>query len=688
MSKFLKLTRVLLKNSSSSFKTGYGSKKSIGLLLILLICFLPLISLITGSIAMSYDAVKALHLETLLLSSSFTAACAAMIFFGIFYVLSIFYFSEDIDILLPLPLKPYEILGAKLVIVTIFQYLLEVIFVLPIFIAFGIKAGSILFYINAIILYLTLPVIPTIICAIFSIILMSFTKLIKNKDRFKFISGFIGILFAVLINIFMQKIGGKNSQIANTLKNNKGTMNTVSNVLPTSKFAAYSLNGTNLANAEINLLLFLLITILFVAVFLIAAQTLYFKGAVGISQSSSKGKKLTNEQFNKASNRSSVISSYTLKELRLLIRTPSYFLNCILFSVFFPPIILVIMLHGSDKIVTAVPMNNGMFLVIASGIIAVISSMNMITPTAISREGKNFFIMNYLPVSYEKQIISKVLSGIIVSAVSAIIFSAAGIALLKIPLINAVLVLIIAGLGIGAYSFLGIILDLKFPKLEWETETEAVKRNFNGVIMIFGSMIFTAMLSIITAVLQLNLIITFILLFIIYGTALLVSFKFSLTAGAEALGGESYSAYTLRNKKNTPQKKIKTIASALIVIFIAVPSIGALIYESTASTSINLTNTECSIKAGLEKETINTSEITDVYMKDTIPCYSKVNGYNGGGKSRGKFAVDGLGTGYLFLENASGPYLYIISGKNFTIINNKDASETKKLYSEFMKYKK
>lgn len=688
MSKFFKLTKVLLKNSSSIKAGGSGNKKSLAMFLVLLLCFLPIISMITGSLYMSYDILKRLNLETLLLSSSFTSASAAMIIFGIFYVMSIFYFSDDVSILLPLPLKPYEILGAKLIIVLLFQYMLEVIFVLPIFIVFGIKAGSAIFYINAVILYLTIPIIPTIICAIISIIIMSFTKLVKNKDAFKMLSGLVGIIFAILINVFMNKMGGESSKIAETLKNNKSTMTTVSNILPTSKLAAYSLSNTNVANAEINLLLFLFISIAFVIIFLIVAKALYFKGAVGISQSSSKGKKLTDKQFNEASSKTSVIYSYVIKELKLLIRTPAYFLNCILFSVFFPPIILVIMFHGSDKIFSALPYNSGLFLAAGSGIIAVLSSMNMITSTSISREGKNFYVMNYIPVPYEKQIISKVLSGIIVSTISAAIFSVIGIILLKIPPITAILILIIAALGLSAYSFLGIVLDLKFPKLDWDNETAAVKQNFNPIIMIFGTIIFTAIISIIIGLLQLNLLVTFIILLLIYGTILIVNCKLSLAIGAKILGGESYSAFTVRSKKKSPQSKIKIIAITLIVLFILVPTVGALIYESTSKTSVNISSSELKIKAGMESSSIDTTKITDVYLKDTIPQFSKLNGYNGGSISRGKFSVDGLGYGHLFLETNNGPYLYIISGKDFTIINYKDSTETQKLYSELVKYKK
>ena len=226
--------------------------------------------------------------------------------------MSIFYFSEDIDILLPLPLKPYEILGAKLVIILIFEYFLEIILILPIFIAFGFKAGNILFYVYSVILFLTLPIISLIFCSLISIFIMSFTNVVKNKDRFKLLSGFIGIAFVVLINIFMRKVGGGSSQLTNILKNNSNAMNTATNIFPSSKLAAYSLTSSSPLTASLNLLLFLTINFAVLIIFLIAAQALYFKGAVGISESSSKGKKLSESEFNNASNKTSIIKSYTV----------------------------------------------------------------------------------------------------------------------------------------------------------------------------------------------------------------------------------------------------------------------------------------------------------------------------------------------------------------------------------------
>ena len=249
-----------------------------------------------------------------------------------------------------------------------------------------------------------------------------------------------------------------------------------------------------------------------------------------------------------------------IKELKLLIRTPAYLLNCVLFGVIFPPLIIIIMLFSSNGThsLSALP-QNGVFLAIASGGIAVISSMNMIASTSISREGKNFFVMNYIPIPYEDQIISKVLSSIIVSLISTLVILIIGLTLLKVTLIMVVLILIISVLGIGTYAFLGILLDLKFPKLDWDNETRAVKQNFNPIIIMFSAVIITVILSILAAVLQLNMLFTFIILFILYSVMCFSSFKLTVTKGSEILGGESYSAFILRNKKNNPQSKIKKL---------------------------------------------------------------------------------------------------------------------------------
>jgi ABC-2 type transport system permease protein len=81
----------------------------------------------------------------------------------------------------------------------------------------------------------------------------------------------------------------------------------------------------------------------------------------------------------------------------------------------------------------------------------------------------------------------KVLSGIILSIVSMLVVIVVAMILIKLPIYLAVISLFISTLGIVFSCILGIIVDVNFPKLNWDNEAKAVKQNFNAFIsMIIG----------------------------------------------------------------------------------------------------------------------------------------------------------------------------------------------------------
>ena len=110
------------------------------------------------------------------------------------------------------------------------------------------------------------------------------------------------------------------------------------------------------------------------------------------------------------------------------------------------------------------------------------SCSNAISTTAISREGKNLFILKYIPMKYKEQLMAKVLSAVVLGASGMLMVSILGIILLKLSLDLVLLMLIVGTLGILFTSFIGIFIDLNFPKLQWDTEQKAVKQNLNVMI--------------------------------------------------------------------------------------------------------------------------------------------------------------------------------------------------------------
>jgi len=163
------------------------------------------------------------------------------------------------------------------------------------------------------------------------------------------------------------------------------------------------------------------------------------------------------------------------------------------------------------------------------------SCSNAISTTAISREGKNLYILKYIPMKYKQQLMAKVISAVILGIAGMIMVSIIGILLLKISLGLILLMLIVGIVGILLTSFIGIFIDLNFPKLQWNTEQEAVKRNFNVMI----SMIICLALGGITVFVIIKFEITkwvaFALILVVYGFLDIILYYLVGTKGVEML---------------------------------------------------------------------------------------------------------------------------------------------------------
>jgi ABC-2 type transport system permease protein len=127
--------------------------------------------------------------------------------------------------------------------------------------------------------------------------------------------------------------------------------------------------------------------------------------------------------------------------------------------------------------------NEGYSFAIILVLICIFYSFNFISVTSYSRDGQNAKNLKYMPVSFEKQITYKALIGIIMNIILMMIVLI-GIKLLisSISVINLLLLFVIATLINFVNNYIGVIIDLKNPKLNWTHEHAVVKQNFNMII--------------------------------------------------------------------------------------------------------------------------------------------------------------------------------------------------------------
>lgn len=507
MLRLLSLIKVSLKNSYAitEGKTKNSWLKKL-MPLWLLLAFIPSLISFTFLIRELLFALLPIQQEGLVIGLMMSASAMMTFFFGIFLIPSVFYFSKDIQTLLSLPLKPFEILISKLLVAMVYEYVTVLFIFSPVLSAYiPIVQPSPLFYIYLIIIILFIPLVPLIIDGFIIMLIMLFLPFAKNKDFFNYISGFLGLAFAIGINVFVNGFMVNLSQadiIQMLQEGNNSLMNLYSMTMPTIPFATKALVNGGLLDISI----FILINLVFVFAFIFGAQMMYFKGVIGVSETGANRKVLSDKDYAKSTAAAHPILTYTIKELKLMIRTPIYLMNNISTIIIMPVVMFAALIPnfseeaGVESITQLITWTDSSMstwvLAIGLAVGFLMSGMNLITPTAISREGSNVWFMKAIPMSYFDQAMAKINSGLIISFLgSLLIVIPAGI-YMHSPIIMYIHALIGVVLSCIAMNFWGMLVDIYHPKLVWEQEASAVKQNINAVFtMLPGFALATGLVS-------------------------------------------------------------------------------------------------------------------------------------------------------------------------------------------------
>ncbi len=494
MARLLSLTKVSLK-TVLSFRDGKvkNTKLRKFLPLLLFIIMIPSLGSYVFLIRELVLALLPIQQEGLVIGLLFSASGAMIFFFGIFLVPSVFYFSKDIETLLSLPLKPYEILTSKLLVAIVYEYITEAILFTVVLAAYlPLVQPSLMFYVYLILIFIFLPIVPLILDALIIMLIMMFLPFAKNKDFFNYLSGFLALAFAIGINVLIQgqMVQMSEVEIINMLQSgNNSLMNLYAVAIPSIPYAVKALVNLSF----IDFIIYVGITLAFMAGFMILAQAIYFKGVIGVGETGANRKSLSEKAYTKSTSVGHPRLTYALKELKLLVRTPVYFMNNISTIIIMPVILGVAIIPNAlsdgnttlSQLSAMLPWHTGEMAVYALslGLAAgyFMSGLNLITTTAISREGSNVWFMKAIPMSYFDQALAKIYPGLWVSAIGGLLLVLPVALLLQADIMSYVHAFIGLVLSIIAMNFWGLLVDIYHPKLVWETETAAVKQNMNAV---------------------------------------------------------------------------------------------------------------------------------------------------------------------------------------------------------------
>lgn len=474
------------------------------LFVFIMISLAPSYYLYVGMIESIGKSMLMINQENYLLVLASTSAFMVVFFFGIFYVMGYYYFSQDTNLLISLPIKPTNIVISKFLTVLLYEYLILGIFLIPVFMVNStLVGGGILYLIKSIILFIALPIAPLSIAVIFVTLLMKFTNIKGRKDLFRIVSMF-AFLFVVLgLQIIIQKNmisvepGNQQEFISQIFADNRYLLDAAGKYYPLSKWFSLSYYSENWI---IYFILFVGATILIFLLSLLISKNIYFKGLIGGEESSSKKKVITSKEYSSILRSSSQSISIFIKDFKVLLRTPIYLFNCVSTVILIPFIFIVMpVLTGAGDMMTPVKSlienNFEIAMIIFAGAFMLFSILNPTASTTFSREGRHFWIDRSLPINFSSHIIGRLMSPMLLHTVTIAAITLGFNYFLKLNIVYLIMPITLGLLGGIPISLIGLIVDLKRPLLDWTNPQRAVKQNLNVLIAMAVNLVFMVILA-------------------------------------------------------------------------------------------------------------------------------------------------------------------------------------------------
>ena len=362
---------------------------------------------------------------------------------------------------------------------------------------------NVLYFSRDLKILLRMPIIPILITTLIISTIMRFTNVIKNKSKVMYLT----IILAILILGFVTMSFNTTENISvsgfeNVILQANGLAETIAEYFVLIKPIMSSLQNYNNIQGFQSLLIYLVENIICYGVIIFIVSKIYLKGVIGTiinSKRDFKGStKLTIKDFKKKS----LVRSYISKEIKVLKRSPIFFIQCLLMPIVDPLIVLTILLlfvGFASKVGVAVwsefyiqaskPVGCAIFLAIGQAFYM----MNFCSIIGVSKEARNAIQLKYIPISLEKQFKLKISVGVFVNSLVSVF-----VTMCYYLCTYNILGTIIIFMSLILLNLIGekfkLFIDLKNPQISWDSEYTMIKQNTNVMYELFYTLVVVGIL--------------------------------------------------------------------------------------------------------------------------------------------------------------------------------------------------
>ncbi len=476
MKKIISLLKAVLSNDMNLFKyqTGKNSSSFKKIVFPIFLFFLVIISI--GAYAYQIALIlNPIHLNFVLLSMFLAISTILTFVEGIYKSQGILFECRDNDLLFSLPIKKSMILFIRVFKLLLFEFLYNLMFLLPaIFVYAYFEKPGISFYLLSIFMTIMIPILPTILASFLGYMVKLLSEKFKSKKLVQTLFTsiiFLGIFFLSLNTNGVFKYLGENANGINDL---------------VTKFY-YPIDAYLSLLTKFDIIIFLKLIAVHVIpffAFIILGQKYYFSII-----SSSKNNNYDNNQKKVIWKSSKPIISLIKKELKRYFSSPVYMFNTSFGLLLIFVFTIILCFKGKDEFILLLAnygVNNSISIEhLFYGLILFSLSFTSISSASISLEGKTIAITKSLPIDYKIIFQSKILTCFIIELPLVILSELLFLFKFDVGFVFFVELLLIPFIIIFITGVIGLIFNLKYPKLNASSDTEVVKQSMSSMISLF-----------------------------------------------------------------------------------------------------------------------------------------------------------------------------------------------------------
>jgi ABC-2 type transport system permease protein len=374
--------------------------------------------------------------------------------------------SKDFNLLMSLPIKQNTVVLSKLSYLLIINYVIFAYIYIPTLIVYAIYVPTtFIFWVLAIITFILGPFFPVVV----SVILAYFLSIIIPKFKYKNLLSIlfsIGLIVLIMILSFLSSMSAEDpTKFTNSITNFLG------------KTGEWAFNG--MRGDFLEYLFFVLVSILPFILLVYIIGSLYLKANTKFNAASSK----SNYKMEELEVQSQSITLIK-KEVRRYFNSPMYVLNTIVGPIL-STVMLVMVRISIKNVLSDIPGTFDDLSFMAPIIVALIIFMLGITSTTaagLSIEGKQFWILKSSPLTAIQVFNGKIFVNLLITIPFVVVNTILGIFLFDFEIVDYLMIFLIPALFSIFMSYLGLYVNLLFPRFDYENDVKAVKQSLSVII--------------------------------------------------------------------------------------------------------------------------------------------------------------------------------------------------------------